>query len=466
MLERAEIGQLVGKFYVSATAFHFQRCLLESGESGIGSHLNSMKPFSFIHAADLHLDTPFTGISKVNPILQPILQNASLTAFDNLIQVAIARKVNFVVFAGDIYDGVEHGIRAQDRFLQGLRRLDEHGIWSLFIHGNHVPLEEGWSALRPEDFPPKAVRFDQWDQVRAVPIMSDGETVAIVHGISFRKKAETRNLSLEFPKQRCDRLFHVGMLHCNVGGQTGHDNYAPCTVDDLRSRAIDYWALGHIHERTLLNASDPVVLYPGNLQARRFDESGPKGCTFVQIDSFGHTTMEMIESDVVRFVRFDIDIDGLTSVNEILNACDSQTKEAITKAERRTLVSRISLRGETSAHGDLLKAEAQGGLLDTFQERLQFDRFWLDSVTIKTRPLLNRSEVARSGAFEGALVRLTDALQASDEELAQLTEVIKAPLMKRCRFDDLLPKLEPAEIRAVIQQAESRLLGLLDIEET
>jgi exonuclease SbcD len=424
-----------------------------------------MKPFSFIHAADLHLDTPFTGISKVNPSLQSILQNASLTAFDNLIQVAITRKVNFVLFAGDIYDGVEHGIRAQDRFLQGLRRLDEHGIWSLFIHGNHDPLEEGWSALRPEDFPAKAVRFDQWDQVRAVSIMSEGEAVATVHGISFRKKAETRNLSLEFPKHRSDRLFHVGMLHCNVGGQTGHDNYAPCTLDDLRSRAIDYWALGHIHERSLLNAADPVVLYPGNLQARRFDESGPKGCTLVQVDSFGHPTLEMIEADVVRFARFVIEIDGLTSINDILNACDSHTKDEINKAERRTLVSRISLHGQTSAHGDLLRAEAQGGLLDTFQERLQFDRFWLDSVTIKTRPLLSRSDVARSAAFEGALVRLTDALLTSDEDLAHLTEVIETPLITRRRFDDLLPKLERAEFRRIVLQAESRLLGLLDIEE-
>lgn len=421
-----------------------------------------MKPFSFIHAADLHLDTPFSGISKVNPTLQLILQNASLTAFDNLIRAAITHEVDFVLFAGDIYDGVEHGIRAQDRFLQGVRRLDEHDIGSFFIRGNHDPLEEGWSALRPGDFPPKAEFFDQWEHVRAVPVIRDGETIAVVHGISFRKRAETRNLSDQFPQVRGDGPFHIGLLHCNVGAQTGHDNYAPCTLDDLCIRAIDYWALGHIHKRTLLSPADPVVLYPGNLQARRFDETGPKGCTLVRVDSFGHSKLEILEVDVVRFARIDVDVEGLASVNEILDSCDSRTKETIGQTERRTLVARISLSGQTSAHSDLLKAEAQGKLLDTFQERLQFDGFWLDSVSVNTMPILSRLEVGRSAGFEGALVRLSDEILGSDEEVTKLMEIVKAELVKRRRFDDLLPELQPAEARRIFQQAEARLLGLLD----
>src|SRR5262249_45763005 len=115
--------------------------------------MNHIKSFSFIHAADLHLDTPFQGIGKINPALQQKLRDASLATFDNLIRAAISRKVDFVVLAGDIYDGAERGVRAQARFLSGLKELDRNGIPCFFIHGNHDPVEEGWSALRREDFP-------------------------------------------------------------------------------------------------------------------------------------------------------------------------------------------------------------------------------------------------------------------------------------------------------------------------
>jgi DNA repair protein SbcD/Mre11 len=423
-----------------------------------------MDSFSFIHASDLHLDTPFSGIGRVDPTFQQKLRDASLAAFDNLIQAAISRAVDFVVLAGDIYDGAERGTRAQARFLKGIRCLDQRGIRCFFIHGNHDPVEEGWSALRPEDFPSSAVLFDQCDEVRAEPILRNGKTLAIVHGISFRSRTENRNLSLFFPAKHGDRPFHIGLLHCNVGDQAGHGDYAPCTLDNLCSRAIDYWALGHIHKRTVLRQADPVILYPGNLQARRFDEFGPKGATLVQVDSYGHAKLENLELDVVRFAQLSVDVDGRSSLGEILVASEERTLKAIKEADGRLLVVRLSLKGRTVAHADVLKAQAQDELLRTFRDRLQEDALWLDAISVDTFPILDRFKVSNSSGFNAALVQLDDSLLGSSEELLALLEEVRDPLLKRGQFDKFLQELQPSQATQIIQRAESHLLALLDTD--
>ena len=102
--------------------------------------------FRFLHAADLHLDTPFTGMRRVDASLVATLRDATTRAFDNLVNAALEHSVAFVVIAGDIYDGPERGVRAQLAFRNGLDRLAQAGIRSFVVHGNHDPLEDGWSA--------------------------------------------------------------------------------------------------------------------------------------------------------------------------------------------------------------------------------------------------------------------------------------------------------------------------------
>lgn len=438
---------------------------LSKAVSGVPIYLTlHMLSFSFIHAADLHLDTPFTGVGKVNPTLQQRLRDASLVAFDNLIREAIEHKVDFVLLAGDIYDGIERGVRAQARFIQGMHELDHNRIGCFFIHGNHDPVSEGWSALRREDFPQSAVLFDQHEEVRAVPVLRNGEILAIVHGISFRSRSEARNLSLLFPEKRADELFHIGLLHCNVGGQLGHDNYAPCTLEDLCGRAIDYWALGHIHERAVLRPADPVVLYPGNLQARRFDECGPKGATLVHANTHGHVEMEVLALDEVRFAQLDVDISGCCSLEEVLAEGSAAIARSLSQVRPRLLVARLTLHGQTSAHHDLLKADVQKELVPALRDRLSDHVVWLDHVILKTVQLVDRTQVGRSGGFEAAVVQLTDTLAASDADLVALQDRVRAPLVNSRQFDDFLSEVQPTYARESVHLAEARLLGLLEVD--
>jgi DNA repair exonuclease SbcCD nuclease subunit len=420
-----------------------------------------MTPFSFIHAADLHLDTPFEGVGQGSADLQEKLKNASLTAFDNLVQQAIDERVDFVLMAGDIYDGLERGTRAQGRFLRGLRTLDQHGIYVLFVHGNHDPIGEGWSALRPEDFPKRAILFDQSDAVRQVPVIRGDQTLAVVHGISHRNRKENRNLSREFPAANEDGLFHIGLLHANVGGLAGHDDYAPCVLADLCARGMDYWALGHIHARQMLRRAHPTIVYPGNLQARSFQECGPKGATLVRVEASGQVELKELVLDVVRFLEIEVDVSACGSFEEAVRAAVLEVEKSRATAEGRFVLARLRLSGPTVIHRDLLMALDQDELLPRLRDDLPPAHVWIDRVTVATLPRVDRAQLASSAGFEGALVRLTDELGASEEKLVAFLAEVQAPLLTGTRFRSYCEAVSLAELKDQIRQAEARILSEL-----
>src|SRR5262245_51374847 len=125
-----------------------------------------MSGFRFVHAADLHLDTPFEGLARTSPEVGAALRDASLQAFDALVELTLREDAAFLVIAGDVYDGAERGVRAQLRFLGGLRRLSEAGVQVLVTHGNHDPLD-GWSAIREW---PAGVHVFSPEVVEQVPV--------------------------------------------------------------------------------------------------------------------------------------------------------------------------------------------------------------------------------------------------------------------------------------------------------
>ena len=91
------------------------------------------------------------------------------------------------------------------------------------------------------------------------------------------------------------------MLHANVGGHPDHDSYAPCSVADLAATGLDYWALGHVHTRQVLQGEDPAVVYPGNPQGRHPGETGPRGVYLVEVDDRGGIGLDFRPTDVVRW---------------------------------------------------------------------------------------------------------------------------------------------------------------------
>lgn len=420
----------------------------------------------FLHAADLHLDTPFHGVGRSRPEWQRILRDASLSAFDHLIAEAMFREVDCVVIAGDIYDGSERGVRAQARFLSGLRKLHEAGIPSFFIHGNHDPVEEGWSALKKEDFPSSVTVFDKSDRVESKAVMKEGRAVAVIHGISFRTAKEARNLAALFPAEPARGPFHIGLLHANVGGHPEHGNYAPCNLDDLRKGGMDYWALGHIHKREVLLRSGPAAVYPGNLQARSFKETGAKGATLVEVGDDGSIALERVALDVARFVRLMVSADGCKTVEQVYSACQDAVERALAEAEGRRLLVRLSLAGATAAHRDLLTAVASGEVLDSLHDRLDTAKVWVARLTPGTSAPVDRERLRQAPGFLAELIQASDELAADPSAAVEAIERLKDPLRTGARFREFLDQVSEEEAAKIFGRAENRLLGLLEEPES
>ncbi|MEZ5181593.1 MAG: AAA family ATPase [Acidimicrobiales bacterium] len=322
-------------------------------------------PFSFLHAADLHLDTPFTNVGGYPSAVGEALREASLQAWGALVEEASRRQVAFVLLAGDVYDGAERGLRAQRAFLDGVTRLADEGIRTLLVHGNHDPVAEGWTAVR--SFPELVTTFPA-HTVASERFVAGVEAVT-VHGTSYAVAATSDNLARRYPGASGGG-FHIGLLHANVGGaSTGHADYSPCTLDDLRRPGYQYWALGHVHGRRVLGEGEPWVVYPGNLQGRstKPTERGPKGAVVVSVTDGVAGEPEFVALDRVRFVDVDVPIAPYAEVGSLLDQL-----EALASPEAhdgRSLVVRATLTGPGTLHEQLLAPARRAEVHDELRRR-------------------------------------------------------------------------------------------------
>ena len=308
-----------------------------------------MTVFRFIHCSDLHIDSPFKGLASQVPALTERLRESTFRAFYNIVKLAVKEKVDAVLIAGDIFDGTDRSLQAQLKFRRGLLELSEKGIPSFIVHGNHDP-SNSWSHTL--DWPESTTIFPG-NRVARFPVTRDGKTLAWIYGISYPQREVNENLALKFKKDQ-DQGFAVGLLHANVGQQPGHDNYAPCSLQDLISSDFDYWALGHIHEFKVLRENNPCVVYSGNTQARHLNETGPKGCCLVTLNSGAPANIRFVPTDVVSYRSAKVDVSGTSSINEVLQALQSQVEELTKESSTHEgLVMRLVLTGRTTIHNEL-----------------------------------------------------------------------------------------------------------------
>lgn len=416
--------------------------------------------YTFIHAADLHLDTPFSGLGQVAAQIQDALREASLEAFDALVELALREEARFLLLAGDIYDGANRGIRAQHRFLKGLERLSERGIATLIVHGNHDPLS-GWSAIRK--WPTGVTIFDD-KQVDTVTLSQDGTPYATIHGISFSTAKASENLSQHFQRGGEPGL-HIGLLHCSVGACSNeHANYHPCTLEDLRASHLDYWALGHIHKSEIL-CRDPWVVYPGNIQGRspKGSELGAKGAMVVRVDDDRIQAIEFAPLARVQFACLEKDIadvsDMTTLIGQLLE--DADTLQA--SQGGRGLILRALLKGRGALAQELCLPGKLEELTDTLRRESPAgtEFIWWDEIIDQSAATLDRETLRKQNDFSGELLRINEARQTDPERLKAFWEQQTDPLKV---FKSLVPTLSESEQALLLQEAEELALDLLNKE--
>lgn len=278
-----------------------------------------MSTIRFFHTADLHLDSPFKGMSALPKERLQELRNSTFAAFDRFIQYAVRERPDFIVIVGDIYDGEDRSLRAQAHFQKGMEQLFDKNIPVILSYGNHDHLNGKWTRF---ELPPNVhVLPKQTKQVT----LQIRETAVHIYGFSYPDRHVTEPMINTYPVATNKEVFHIGMLHGSLMGNTTHDVYAPFTKEALLSKQYDYWALGHIHLRQIINEHPPIV-YSGNIQSRHRKEQGIKGFYDVEMDQH-RTNLDFIPTSVIVYDEFEVNCDGLIHANEILQACEKSLQQ-------------------------------------------------------------------------------------------------------------------------------------------
>lgn len=272
-----------------------------------------MSSIRFFHTADLHLDSPFKGMSELPKKGFEEIRNSTFESFLRLIKDAIEVKPDFVLIVGDIYDGEERSLRAQKIFQKGMEQLAEYQIPVIISYGNHDHLKGKWT------------RFSLPDNVFVMPkdttkfILNVRDTQVNIYGFSYPERHVRQAMIDTYPIAIDQNAIHIGMLHGSVQGNTTHDVYAPFRIEELLSKNYDYWALGHIHKRQVLH-TDPPIIYPGNIQSRHRKEQGVKGFYDVTMTNFA-CDCTFVPTSAIVYEKVEVDCEKLIHANEVLRAC-------------------------------------------------------------------------------------------------------------------------------------------------
>ncbi|MCP4667316.1 MAG: DNA repair exonuclease [Deltaproteobacteria bacterium] len=419
--------------------------------------------FRFLHAADIHLDSPLYKLDYYEGAPVDELRHATRRAFDNLVKIAIRENVSFVLIAGDLYDGDWKDYNTGLYFVSQTSKLRDAGIPVYMVAGNHDAASKISRTLR---FPENVHLFPTHQPVTLRP----GNIDVAIHGQGFASPAVKKDLSAAYPHPQ-PGCFNIGMLHTCATGREGHEPYAPCTLEGLRSKEYDYWALGHVHQHEVL-MDEPLVVFPGNIQGRHVRETGPKGCVLVSVDNSGRPELEFKPLDVIRWVIIHVDASGDGSGYDVVDRFNQRLEAFLDENEGLPLVTRVVIEGDTQAHSELISdTERWTNEIRSAAVDIGGGQVWVEKVKFQTKsPLSDKSLKSPDGAI-GELVHLFDELHAEPDRLHDLADAL-ADLEKSVprelkegaegmKFDDpewlsaLLDQVRPMLLQRLIRKEES-----------
>lgn len=377
-----------------------------------------MPSFKFLHTADLHLGTPFRGLAVKDPAIADRFAAATRTAFSTLVARALEEEVDFVVIAGDIYDGEWKDNTIGLFFNREIAHLDRAGIPVFLLRGNH---DADSVVTRSITLP---VSVHEFSTRKPATFRLDALQVAL-HGQGFPDRTVSDNIALTYPAP-VPGWFNIGVLHTSLTGRPPHAVYAPCSTDDLASRGYDYWALGHVHDFEIVSR-EPAIVFPGNIQGRSIRETGPKGGVVVQVEDGRVASIDRLLVDEARWESATMDVTGLASTADIPARVQAALAGIVGAADGRLLALRLTLTGATDLRREMIASRAR--LADEVQaacHRLHAD-IWLEKLELRLSPpaaSLSPS-MADTGldleAILDAVLAGPDAAEEADRILSEIT---------------------------------------------
>ena len=415
--------------------------------------------FRFVHTADVHLDSPLKTLALKDAEAAEVIANATRQAFINTIDLCIEERVDALLIAGDLYDGELKSMKTAVFFTREMHRLTDAGIWGFIVRGNH----DAASRITKHLQLPKGVHVFSG---RADPVSIDALGV-VVHGISFAKPHVPESLLAKYSAP-VDGVINVGLLHTSLAGSSEHDVYAPCSIQQLKDQGYDYWAIGHIHQRTVHADAPHTIVMPGIMQGRHINEAGPKSVTLVEVQDNRKIQIEERITSIAQFERIQLDVTGIQAWDDLIRQIELALNSAARNIQATSLIARLQLSGSSSLSARLLRDR------DVLAEEVRMAAqrtasVFIEDIKINVEP--QRSAETRSLADPVSILRQ----MLAQEEVDQSTAMTDALALATQLQNDLPPAIrdilgdDQAQMRKIIERlmnaGAEEVLARLEAEE-
>jgi DNA repair protein SbcD/Mre11 len=410
----------------------------------------------FVHAADIHLDSPLHGLERYEGAPVDEMRGATRRAFVNLVDLCIEEDAAMLLLAGDLYDGDWRDFGTGLFFSAQMVRLRDAGVRVFFVRGNHDAASRITKDLHLPD------NVYQFSTRKPETVVEETLGVA-VHGQSFVRGEISDDLSARYPRA-VPGMLNVGLLHTSADGRPGHASYAPCNTSGLIAQGYQYWALGHVHAREVLH-ENPWIVFSGNLQGRHVREAGPKGCTVVSVEDGEIAAVEERAVDVVRWACVDLDATGGDTAADVLDRLSLSLRSAVQQADDRICAARVRVTGRCRAHAALVnRRESWVADVRALATDVGSGSVWVEKVLVDTSPEIDIARLAGGSGPVAELLRDIDALRQNEPRLTELTgkfDDLRAKLPADLKEGDEALRLDAETIRSMLRDVESLLLPRL-----
>lgn len=319
-----------------------------------------------MHVADLHLDSPFVGMSKQFKSLQSQLIQSPYQSFERCVSIAINRHVDVFVIVGDIYDSKSQTVFAQHFFMKQMNRLNKVNIPVVMSHGNHDFLDVNRHPVRY----PENVHVFKKDEVEAIDLTLKDQTTVRFYGFSYTSRWIHDRKITEYPANPNQTDVTIGLLHGSVEGvESKEGNYAPFSTQELLTKHYDYWALGHIHQVIQLN-EEPLIQYSGTIQGRHRNETGDKGAFLIELKPNQPTKSEFFSLAPIVWQAATIDCQSSWNASDLLGQLEKvlANYESEAEASQQSQVLSVTLNNAQRLPQDLQEQIEAGELLMALPE--------------------------------------------------------------------------------------------------
>ncbi len=421
-----------------------------------------MSSFRFIHTADLHLDSPFKGLSHVPNHLQEHIRNSTFYAYDQIVLYAIEHQIDFLLISGDVYDLQDYSLKAQLYFLKGLERLKAHGIQVYIIHGNHDSIDQMKSSLQW----PENVHVFSGDRVEVQAFIKDNQEAVKIYGRSYPTKSFKEKIVPEYTSEVLSEAFQIGLLHTNVDGNPEHDSYAPSSLKELIDSEMDYWALGHIHKGAILSERHPTIIYSGNPQGKHIKETGMKGCVLVEVENKEIESITWLSTSQIVWEKLEISLTETKNLPDVIEIIQQQLDQRLNQINT-PIIARIFLTGFTPVHYELRKEAYIEDMRDMLNDHYSNHEgwIWIEGLYLYTRPFNSIEEIMERNDFLSDYIKQLQLYKEKEENQGSFIKDIAMEIIQHRDVRKYANDFSKEELEEIFNQAASLAIDFLLEEE-